>query len=253
MPLAKKEPWRCKHRIARGKNRDTRCKKKIIDQNGYCKAHGPMHKQTGPKTKEGKEASSKATAAVSIKGGFYAKNYATPEMVRLIHDAADEQGDLRNLIADTIARRQLVVRELYRREIGETDGFEEHIKELERKGQHLVRLNKKGEEVPSGVEGEDFRVSELKQKTQHSRASLATLHNLIDMHSGRIASLEKDQLHLMQGENKTDDVNEAAKEISTAVREMINLTGGGVNGGLNRVDPPDKSKNGNGSKPNGSG
>ena len=42
----------------------------------------------------------------------------------------------------------------------------------------------------------------------------------------------------VEGPPADSDPTEAAKEISTAVREMLALTGGGPNGALNRVSPP---------------
>jgi len=242
MPPAKKNPNQCKHRPP-GKKR---CKNPA-KREGYCLVHYKMHKQTGPKTKEGKEVVAKNGAEANFTLGMYAKRYATPEMIELLKEAQTERGKLNQELDNARMMLGLCMKELYARQTGTSDGYEDEGILIDRQGVQRIRVNELGEPDENGAE---FIVSDTKRTQRRSRISDWELHRRADMWTARIASLTGKIAELQSGALPTDNPYEAAQQMSDAIREMVQLT----NGGINQPPPSNPTNgNGNGKPPNGNG
>ena len=214
MVRARKEPERCK---SPDKNTGKRCTEAALDNNGYCGRHFEEHKQTGPKTPEGKA----AIRNNPVKHGLMAEKWLFPEQRELLVEAKKERGNLFNELDWARMRLWWTQRLIYRFESGEEDGMEDAEIQVEQTGARQP-TDDQGRPVAGDPVG-----GSLKFRRTQKKISLITLYEKADQFTRTIMNIEKQIFE--QGQQVSglmSDPVQAGLQIKASLRAMFAVTGG---------------------------
>lgn len=225
MPRARKEPDRCK---SPDKKTGVRCTAKAIDNNGYCARHFEEHKQTGPKTPEGKA----AIRNNPVKHGLLAEKWLFPEQQEMLVEAKLERGNLFSELDWARMRLWWTQRWIYLIESGEQDGMEDAEIQVEQTGARQP-TDAQGNPVPGNPVG-----GNLKFRRTQKKVSLVTLYQLADQFTRTIMNIEKQIFEQdQQGGSLMSDPVQAGLQIKASLRAMFQVSGGNGDGNSNAPQP----------------